>query len=287
LNHYIIAKILTCLNITSPKDVLNLPKFLNIIVKKFSYFLYSASFRGLIWLLIMYFVKKIDYFAEFTWWDQNLLKRPEVDPKKREWHFPKPLLKIIYQLREQNEEIEVLEVGSGPISNLVWAVEQNLIKVTALDPLAHLFRKLLKKHKLSYPITPKKGYGEDVNKLFKRETFDVVFSRNVLDHTISPKVCINNMYFVLKPNGILHLEGFLKEGTHTGWIGLHKHDLVPENGHLIHYNKKGIRTNLTADLNLKCIYEQITHSNPANEGKPFSPGDWYFLLFRKYNDSER
>jgi hypothetical protein len=80
------------------------------------------------------------------------------------------------------------------------------------------------------------------------------------------------MYSVLKKEGILYLVGKLKEGTHENWQGLHLHDIFPENGQLIHYNKMGQRTNLTKNFKMKCIYQ-------LKEGNKL--GDWYTIVHKK------
>ena len=130
----------------------------------------------------------------------------------------------------------------------------------------------MKKHNYSYPVKPIKCKGEEVSKLFPRESFDIIYSRNALDHAESPQECIDNAYNLLKQRGIIFLEGAIKEGTHQKWLGLHQHDLLPRDGQLLHYNKDGILTNLTRDLKLKCVYQ---------EKKGTSPGDWYTIIFQK------
>jgi hypothetical protein len=135
-------------------------------------------------------IKNLDYFGEFYFWDNFLSKKHPILIKfERKKFFPEYLLEIIIELKKTKSKISLLEVGSGPLSNLVWGVDQNLFQIIAIDPLADIYDKLMKKYALNYPIKPIKGNGEKLLKLFKTKKFDIVYSRNALDHTRSPKIC--------------------------------------------------------------------------------------------------
>jgi hypothetical protein len=107
-----------------------------------------------------------------------------------------------------------------------------------------------------------------------------VYSSNALDHTISPRVCVQQMCAVLRPGGILFLEGFVRNGTLERWSGLRQHDLVPEDERLIHYDRNGTSADLTADLPLACVHLEVAPfravgsaaSGPATAPAATSPG---------------
>ena len=46
-------------------------------------------------------------------------------------------------------------------------------------------------------------YAEDIDQHFKNETFDAVLCTEVLEHTVDDRKVINNIYNVLKSNGVL------------------------------------------------------------------------------------
>ena len=125
----------------------------------------------------------------------------------------------------------------------------------------------------SYPVVPISGKGEDVKKLFDYSMFDVIYSSNALDHSVSPAKCIESMFYVLKEGGLIYLEGIVNVGTTEEWKGLHQHNLIPENGQLVRYDKNGSLTNLTGRFKLKTVY--------MNKEK-YSTGDWYEVVFQKY-----
>jgi SAM-dependent methyltransferase len=177
-----------------------------------------------------------------------------LDLNRRKELFPPKLIPYIYGLKEKTGELKLLEVGSGPLSRLAWGADEGLFQITAIDPLAKLYSQLLRRHRYDYPVKPIACSGEGVSGIFDRESFDIGYSRNALDHAVSPRTCLEGMRHVLRKGGIIFLEGFVREGTRQGRRGLHRHDLVPEKGHLIRYDKRGVATNLTGDMGLKCLY---------------------------------
>ena len=219
---------------------------------------------------------KADYDSEISFWEDAIAgKKIEwvekaLNPATSKDVFPQRLRSYV---EKSDKKLKLLDVGSGPVSPLVWGIEMNLLEVVAIDPLADSYNNLLKKLNYSYPIVPIKCYGEDILDHFEIESFDIVYCANALDHAMSPKRCIDNIYNVLKKDGIIYLTGYIKEGTNAKWSGLHQHDLVPENGQLVHYDQKGKMTNLTKDLaGLKCIYE---------DKKGVQTGDIYVMMFKK------
>jgi len=209
---------------------------------------------------IAQFFKKPDYQSEIDFWQETLSGGPATisDPAYREAAFPDYLRLCIYELKKSSDtQLKLLEIGPGPVSLLSAGVDQGLFEITAIDPLADVYKKLMRQNGLSYPIKPVKGCGEKLLKYFDKNSFDIVYSSNALDHTISPRECMIQMSQVVIQGGIIFLEGFLREGSAAAWTGLHQHDLFPENGHLIHCNRAGIRTDLANGLPLQCIYEKI------------------------------
>lgn len=250
-------------------------------LRKKIYKLFSINFiKKSLSPLVCKITKRPDYFNEIYFWYSHLAKKDKqsysnilLDPQRRKELFPGKLLPYIERIRtEEGCCPKLFEIGSGPTSSLAWGVDHKLFQIVAIDPLADKYCALMEKHNYSYPIKPIKCKGEEVLKLFPRESFDIIYSRNALDHAESPQECIDNAYNLLKQRGIIFLEGAIKEGTHQKWLGLHQHDLLPRDGQLLHYNKDGILTNLTRDLKLKCVYQ---------EKKGNSPGDWYTIIFQK------
>lgn len=226
-------------------------------------------------------LKKIDFLTEIGWWILNLnplfinndnFKALIHSTETRERLFPKQLLPFINAIQHVNQEVEILDVGCGPISRLAWGVEMQKFNLTAVDPLAKFYKTLLALYRISYPVKPIPCAGEDILNLFQAQQFDIVYSQNALDHASNVDVCIKNISTVLKPGGIFHLEGFTKEGTKQKWQGLHKHDLSIIDGALFWNNQQGDVKNLTQMHGLVCLYQNM---------KKYTVGEWFIAQFKK------
>lgn len=102
---------------------------------------------------------------------------------------------------------------------------------------------------------------------------------NALNHTQYPVVVLKEMVSVLKPHGYLILQGWSREGTAEGWIGLHQHDicLLPD-GRLM-CESRGARDE--SSLSVCCINEElpveiVEWSEPTLEVKK-----WIRMIYRK------
>ncbi len=220
-----------------------------------------------------------DYQSEVDWWETVLAPggRAEwmtraLDPERRQSEFPKLMLPFVEEAAAVSRPVQVLDVGSGPLSPLAWGVDRKLFVATAVDPLAREYARILARHGIDFPIRPIEGTGESLRRLFSPGQFDIVYSRNALDHAVDVGRCLESAASVLRDGGVLYLEGFVREGSNNRWHGLHQHDLVPEHGALVHYDRGGRRTNLTEPLGLGCLAEEKTGD---------APGCWYILVLRK------
>jgi SAM-dependent methyltransferase len=235
-----------------------------------------------------------DYLEEITYWEGILSQRPSslFDRRVREAAFPPELRYCAAELQRDSRQLpRLLELGSGPVSLLASGIDDGLFTVVAVDPLARPYRYLLKYYGVTYPIQPRPGRGETLLKQFLPASFDIAYSSNALDHTISPRRCLEQMCQVVRPRGFLLLEGFVREGTHGNWSGLHQHDLLTEHGSLTHLDRAGRQTNLTADLPLTCVSERVCQfkdrgieafgyevSADMPPDPPWNYHDWYTLL---------
>lgn len=242
-----------------------------------------------------------DYFDELDYWQGILRRRPAslFDAHIRAAAFPAELRGCVLELQAslpRDRRPRLLEVGSGPVSILAAGVDEGLLTVVAVDPLARAYRTLRRFYDIPYPIEPRPGRGETLQQQFASASFEIVYSSNALDHTHSPRRCVEQMFALLRPGGFLMLEGFVREGSQGNWVGLHQHDLFPAGGTLVHEDRAGRRTELTTGLPLACVTERVLqfkdrtieafgYEVPA--GMPLgAPGDWrcrdwYAILFRR------
>lgn len=224
---------------------------------------------------------KRDYAEEIKFWDGHLAKKDEfrsilekkLDKTTRKETFPHYLdEQINYLTKKFNRTPLLLEVGSGPLSTLAWGVDEGIINVTAIDPLADVYKKLMNEHGYDYPIKPINCSGENILKVFKRDYFDICYCQNALDHVETPAFVLHNMYHVLKKGGILCLSGHWMEGTRNCWNGLHKYDLYIRNNRLICKGKNSDEMDLLDKYGLSVRYLNVNGNNP---------GDWYEVIYEK------
>ncbi len=240
-----------------------------------------------------------NYLDELDFWDRVLSSCPSTyfDPIIRQKAFPQVMRSCLNELESlDGQQASVLELGSGPVSLLMAGVDEGMIEVVAVDPLARTYSQLLKKYDLSFPIKPINGYGEDLRRFLPERTFDLGYSSNALDHTTSPKQCLIQMTESIHSGGYLILEGFVREGSQGDWIGLHKHDLYLEGERLMHQDMRGEETNLCEGLPLECISQNVQQFSarsidafgyetdedmPADASWNWLNRDWYTIVYRK------
>lgn len=208
------------------------------------------------------------YFASGkhpNWWNSNLTKDRYSEETKE-------ILEILS--KDFNEELKLIDVGSGPVTSFFGKIDINAWDITTVDPLAKLYNYLNKKYNVNYPIKCIEGTGEHLYRIFGPNTFHIVLSQNAIDHSTSPIDFINNLYYICKPRGFIYLSGFIREGSAANWMGLHKHDLYVEGGDLYwtKHDKSINNLNITENLNMTLFYKQVEGPNIE---------DRFILVYRK------
>jgi SAM-dependent methyltransferase len=231
---------------------------------------------------------------ELAFWDGYLRTHASeaADPVQLRRVFPARLLEPLGEATKRLGRVPaVIELGSGPVSLLGWGVSEGLIDLTAVDPLADEYVRLARKRGLKYPVAPRRGRGEELDSLFPRDAFEIAYSSNAIDHAQDPRRCFEALTRVVAPGGAIYCEGFVREGTNAGWDGLHQHDLVPEDGHLVDYGRDGGRTDLTENLPLTLVHEQVetlaergltSHGYDWEEGadRDWRRDPWFTVVYR-------
>ena len=170
--------------------------------------------------------------------------------------YPEALDRLIdlVKLEFKVDRLKALDVGSGPISRLRDGRDK--LDLCCLDPLAGEYRRLLKMSKMEVNARFVQGTCEEMDQIFTKDQFHLVYASNSLDHTRDPRMCIRQMFAVLKPYGVLCIEGYVREGSHLGWYGLHQHDLIPIRPDLHLAGREGKTTNITRNLSLREVHFQ-------------------------------
>ena len=179
--------------------------------------------------------------------------------------FPEGIINVVLNLRDNIFKVKslfTLEIGSGPNSNLSYWVDKGLLRVIAIDPLADIYKNIMKKLNCKYPITPIKIQAEELMKYFKGELFHIIFAQNSLDHVEDPLLCFKNAYNLLKKRGLLFVCSNVKEGTRKSWLGMHKFDIYVENNELFLANeKKEVFNFIDEKMSLDLIFYETYYKN--------------------------
>lgn len=135
--------------------------------------------------------------------------------------------------------MKVMDIGCGPISMLRWGAIQGDLTITGLDPILDMYTLILSRHGLDALEKIRcdrevNGFAEDLDTLVPDNDYDVVFTRNALDHTQDPAHVIDCIGRRLAPHGIAAIMVAEREGTRQGWDQLHKTDIYLENNILMY-----------------------------------------------------
>jgi SAM-dependent methyltransferase len=105
--------------------------------------------------------------------------------------------------------------------------------MTCIDVMAVPFAELLRKHNLAPPVSPVFGTAEGVAEQFPAGHFDIVMSRNALDHVRDPFKALQAMLTVTKPDGCVVVWGHVNEGEAENYRGYHQWNFCWEDGDFI------------------------------------------------------
>jgi len=149
--------------------------------------------------------------------------------------------------RFQHRRICILDVGSGAISCLGSSYGEYKLDIVPVDPLAHQYVKLLRKHHITDTIKPAFALAEDLAIAYDRDAFEVVHCQNALDHSIDPSRALIQMLHVCKIGGYVLLRHNYNEAINENWQGFHQWNLDLKDDDFILWNQS-CSTNLTDEL---------------------------------------
>lgn len=171
---------------------------------------------------------------------------------------------LVYMFLLGQPEAKVLDCGSGVVSILHGTVKPG--NLVATDILGKEYSKVFNFFDNGFK-PPLAIACEDLPFV---ENYDVVHISNALDHTQDPQAAYNAMYRAVKPGGFLIVQGFVNEGTHEEWQGMHQWNLDATFGNLCIIGKIGLPT--------------ILDSNPYFVTKIYHESlgrDWIIWITRK------
>jgi SAM-dependent methyltransferase len=141
-------------------------------------------------------------------------------------------------------EVHLLDVGAGPLTLLGKQWDGRKLHITAVDPLAEQYDRLLAKYRIEPPVRTIYAEAENLRATFSADHFDLVYAQNSIDHCFNPLRAIRQMLKVVKPGCYVFLAHSVKEGKRENYIGFHQWDFYAEGGELFISNRKEV-INLT------------------------------------------
>jgi SAM-dependent methyltransferase len=163
---------------------------------------------------------------ELVFWDRYLSTRghkwpdefaQRVDPQARLAEE-----EIVSRITRRQQTVRILDVGSGPMTILGKQLPDRLVEITAVDPLATDYNKLLDRNGIVPPVRTQWCEGECLAKKFKPNSFDFAYSRNALDHAHDPLDVISQMVSVVRGGGWVILRHRPNEAEAAKYKGLHQ-----------------------------------------------------------------
>lgn len=179
------------------------------------------------------------------------------------WKLDYPLNQRIKKeiKKTKKKKIRLLDVGCGPFPKSGLYVNDSKIERTLIDPIAEKYHSLLIENNVNtYGQKIINCEAENVNQKFGGNLFEIIFSKNALDHTYNPIQSISNFIDLLTEDGAIILEHYKKEGEYTNYYGLHQWDFYIENDNFYISNQdKHIVQNINAlhpIVDIESYYEE-------------------------------
>ena len=145
-------------------------------------------------------------------WKDDFLKR--LDPL----FSSDPLISDLFA--EDVSMPVVLDAGSGPLSAFPkYLYDGRQVILHAIDILADEYNAALRKAAVVPLVEVKKLEVEKLHTGFERDSFNMVFVRNTLDHLEDPCAAIESMLSVVKPDGCIFLAHRRNLGSREDYQG--------------------------------------------------------------------
>jgi len=222
----------------------------------------------------------INLANEIQFWDDYFRTKGFrwAESYENRFNANRPLGTLISELVEQidSEEVTILDVGAGPLTALGTGHPTKKILLTPVDVLAGKYDRIFLKYGIIPPIRTRYGVAEKLTKTFAMSCFDLVYSRNAIDHCSDPYKAIKEMLAVAKPGGYVLLEHSINEAQKENWSGLHKWNFAEQDGEFCISGKKG-STNVT-----RLLRNQAEVKCEASDVET----DWLVVLIRKKKPSQ-
>lgn len=143
------------------------------------------------------------------------------------------------------DTVSILDVGAGPLTLVGRRYKSKQLRLTATDFLADEYNKILTDLNIVPPVKTLQVSAMELDTMFKPESFDLIFTKNCVDHMESPLVAIDQMMRLLKNGGIIYMAHVEHEGKNQNYGGLHLWDFFIEDSVLYLKSANGSLYNIS------------------------------------------
>jgi SAM-dependent methyltransferase len=171
------------------------------------------------------------YKPEIEWWRQHLAKNDEWLKIKCEGHALDSKLKEFIKDKDyfkNKSHLKIADLGCGPVSMIGIKDDTYQIEILGIDPLVGEYNKILADKKIVRPhdvVCMECEYAY----LLGENTFDIVFSRNAIDHSEEPDKIMMSGKLLCKTNGLFQIRVHENEGKSQNYAGLHQWNFYVDN----------------------------------------------------------
>jgi SAM-dependent methyltransferase len=145
-------------------------------------------------------------------------------------------------------DVSILDVGAGPLTALGKTHPGKNVRITATDPLADHYNRILREAGIDPPVQTVACRGEELRERFAAGTFDIAFSQNALDHSIDPAKVIEDMVELVGEGRYVVLRHLRREGRGQNYWGLHQWNFDLEDGDFVLWRARREKVNMTRRL---------------------------------------
>jgi len=157
---------------------------------------------------------------EVRWWEAFIRTGKDFEDRLNP-NLPLQAL-IANLLPADQRHVKILDVGAGPLTIVGKKFLDYDIDLTAVDPLANEYDKLVLKYRVNLPVKTRQAAAEQLTEVFAENTFDLAYARNCLDHSYNAETTIVEMIKVTKPERYVFLEHQANEAEYQSYRGLHQ-----------------------------------------------------------------
>ena len=144
--------------------------------------------------------------------------------------------------------VRILDVGSGPLTRVGKRWAGRTIEIVPADPLADQYNALLARHGIKPLVPAVFAHGEKLLERFARDSFDLAYASNSLDHAYDPVLVMRQMVAVVKPRHYVYLWHVANEGACMGYTGLHQWNFDLRDGQFVLDDGRGHVRSVSAEL---------------------------------------